>query len=251
VLFDERALFYATNTHANQIPKKALKRNGEWFKKLRKTYAVQFVNYDSNNAIGINDPNVKDTLIDRISKHPMKKGNFMKWYVMTDKFSGQEIDHLQMIQVELPRAAKAMNLFPPNKDFTTQQWWLSILCNSAKYTEEFVEELYKEGIMQHEIYEALGRIKYDTWNPSLKDDYKRDLAEIREFYAPQIAMDLNAAKIEGIAIGEKKGIAIGEEKGKAEKAKETALKLLSKGMDVRDIAEVTGLSRGEITSLMH
>ncbi|GHT90373.1 hypothetical protein FACS1894122_00410 [Alphaproteobacteria bacterium] len=37
--------------------------------------------------------------------------------------------------------------------------------------------------------------------------------------------------------------------GIAEKAKETALKLLSKGMDVADIAELIGLSAAQIKDL--
>jgi predicted transposase/invertase (TIGR01784 family) len=49
----------------------------------------------------------------------------------------------------------------------------------------------------------------------------------------------------GIAIGEAKGIAEGELK----KARETALKMLKKGVDLEDISEFTGLSVGEIEKL--
>jgi predicted transposase/invertase (TIGR01784 family) len=85
------------------------------------------------------------------------------------------------------------------------------------------------------------RSELRRWNPTLRKKYNEDEAEMREFYAPQIAMDMLDAKNEGIAIG--------EERGELKKAKETARKLLAKGIDVADIAEVTGLSVKEIKAL--
>ncbi|MDR0724021.1 MAG: hypothetical protein LBF23_02415, partial [Endomicrobium sp.] len=55
---------------------------------------------------------------------------------------------------------------------------------------------------------------------------------------------------EGIAIGEKKGITIGKEEGiaigKKEEKKEIVVKLLNKGIALKDIAEITGLSVEEV-----
>jgi predicted transposase/invertase (TIGR01784 family) len=84
-------------------------------------------------------------------------------------------------------------------------------------------------------------MKIDKWNPSLLESYKKDLQEIREFYSPQIAMDLNAARKEGKA----EGIAEGELKGK----REMALKMLKKGNSIEDISDLTELSIEEIESL--
>ena len=178
--------------------------------------------------------------MDRVAKHPMKAGDFMKHYVMTDRFSGQQIDHLQIIQVELPRA-ESLNLFPPSPEFTEQRWWLSLLNNSKEYTEEYIEKLYKEGVMPRAIHEGLERIKIDKWNPSLLKDYNREVAEMREFYAPQIAMDMNTAREEG----EKKG----RMEGRMEEKREAAKNFLSAGVDVSIIANSLGLSPDEIKSL--
>ncbi|GHT94771.1 hypothetical protein FACS1894122_11720 [Alphaproteobacteria bacterium] len=235
IFFDERILFYATRTYSHQIDNQTL-ATGSWHKKLKKTYAIQILDYDSNKIIGISDPEVEDSLKERIAKHPMKTGNFIKHYLMTDRFSGQEIDHLQIIQVELPRA-ESLDLFPPDKNFTEQRWWLSILNHSKEYTEEYIEKLYKEEIMPNTIYEGLGRIKLDKWTPNLLQDYNREVAEIREFYAPQIAMDMKDA--------EERGIAIGEERGK----RETALSMLADGMSVATVSKYTGLSTKELEQL--
>ncbi|GHU18392.1 hypothetical protein FACS189472_06660 [Alphaproteobacteria bacterium] len=55
----------------------------------------------------------------------------------------------------------------------------------------------------------------------------------------------NKAKREAEARGEKREI----EKGKAEGKMEMALKMLSKRMDVTDIAEITGLSVAQVKAL--
>jgi predicted transposase/invertase (TIGR01784 family) len=68
-------------------------------------------------------------------------------------------------------------------------------------------------------------------------DYNREVAEMREFYAPQIAMDMNTAREEG------------EKKGRMEGIKEAAKKMLSAGVDVGIIANSLGLSPDEIKSL--
>jgi predicted transposase/invertase (TIGR01784 family) len=236
IMFDERALFHAARAFSNQISKD-LFESGRWYEHLKKTYSVQIVDYNSNNIKGIKNKLAEDTLLERIKEHPMKQGDFMKHYVMTDRFSGQQINHLQMIQLELPRAEKIMNLFPPISEFTVQQWWISIFNHSKEYTSEYIEKLYKEEVMPQEIYEGLGRMKFEKWTPNMKEAYQRDIDEIMRFYSPQIAMDLYEA----------------EEKGKAEgaleKARKMALKMLKKGNSIDDIAELTELNKEEILHL--
>jgi hypothetical protein len=254
--FDERALFYAARTYSNQFSSQYL-AEGIWYERLRKTYSIQLVDYDSNKIVGINHPTMEDVLVKRVAKNPMKDGDFIKHYVMTDRFSGQQIDHLQMIQIELPRA-EVLNLFPPNADFTVQRWWLSILNHSKEYATEYIEKLYKEGIMPHEVYEGLDRIKYDKWTPGLRESYSDDLAEMRRIYDPQITMDLNTAvekgisigKQEGISIGETRGISIGEARGISIGIRNMALKMLSEGFPVGTVASITGLSEQEILQLI-
>ncbi|MDR2681697.1 MAG: PD-(D/E)XK nuclease family transposase [Holosporaceae bacterium] len=252
ILFDERALAYAAVAYLQQLEGPRKIPASEWYKSLRKTYAVQFLNYDSNKITGIADPYITDPMIKRVREHPMKDGYFMKWYVFTDKFSGQEIDHIQLLQIELPRA-EMMGLFPPSRDFNEKRWWMSLFNHSKEYSPEFVEKLYREGAMPQGVYEGLRRMEVKTWNSTLQKKYKEDVEEMREFYAPQIAMDMLDAKNEGIVIGKEEGIAIGEARGKEEgiaiEKRKTALKLLAKKMDIADIAEIIGLSIEEIKSL--
>jgi predicted transposase/invertase (TIGR01784 family) len=77
------------------------------------------------------------------------------------------------------------------------------------------------------------------------DPKVRALIEEQEKALRDYINDISYAKDEGI----EKGIAIGEERGELKKARETALKLLSKGMDIMDIAEIVGLSVEEIKDL--
>jgi hypothetical protein len=184
ILFDERALAHAAAAFFQQLQETRSFQKGSWFKSLRKTYAIQFLNYDSNKIIGIKDPFVKDLMVERVQKHPMKDGDFMKWYVFTDKFSGQEIDHLQLLQIELPRA-ESLGLFPLSRDFDEKRWWMSLFNHAREYTPEIVEQLYKEGIMPQGIYDGLKRMEIKRWNPTLQKKYKMDTAIveiIQHFY---------------------------------------------------------------------
>jgi predicted transposase/invertase (TIGR01784 family) len=56
-------------------------------------------------------------------------------------------------------------------------------------------------------------------------------------------------KINDMTYAMDEGIAIGEERGEAKKARETAQKMLGKGVDLADISEFTGLSVEDIKSL--
>jgi hypothetical protein len=257
--FDERALFYAARAYSNSFNAKD-GTEGTWYEKLKKTYSIQLLGYDSNKIIGINHPLMVDALMERVAKHPMKDGDFIKHYVMTDRFSGQQIEHLQMIQIELPRA-EALPLFPPDAHFTVQRWWLSLLNHSKEYSVEYIEKLNKEKIMPREVYEGLSRIKYDQWPQGLQENYQLDVAEFRRFYDPQITMDLNTAVEKGISIGEARGISIGKQEGisigkqegisigKQEGMRTMALKMIKEGYSTEIIARITGLSEQEILEL--
>ena len=57
---------------------------------------------------------------------------------------------------------------------------------------------------------------------------------------------LRTAREEGLAEGREEGLS----EGKAEQAKEIARKMLSRKMDIPDIADITGLSPTQIEQLM-
>lgn len=116
VMFDERALFYASHTYVNQLTDEELKQEN-WYRFIKAVYAIQFLDFDTNLAKGITRDIDHDTLIDRVKGHKMKDENYIKHYIMTDKYSGQTIGALQMIQIELPRANTFLNLKPSNTKF--------------------------------------------------------------------------------------------------------------------------------------
>jgi predicted transposase/invertase (TIGR01784 family) len=112
-----------------------------------------------------------------------------------------------------------------------------LLNHSKEYTEEYIEKLYKEGVMPRAIHEGLERMNLGKWDPSLLQDYNREISEYQELFAPQIAMDMNTAREEG------------EKKGRMEEKREAAKNFLSAGVDVSIIANSLGLSPDEIKSL--
>nr|VFK14997.1 MAG: conserved hypothetical protein (putative transposase or invertase) [Candidatus Kentron sp. LFY] len=71
----------------------------------------------------------------------------------------------------------------------------------------------------------------------------------QSFYKEAIMGPVQQAREEGIQQGVQQGIQQGREKGLREKALEIARALLSKGMDINDISEISGLPVEEIRKL--
>jgi predicted transposase/invertase (TIGR01784 family) len=210
IMFDERALFYACGTFAQHLTEKELS-DKNWYTNLKTVIALNVVDY---------------TMVERVGDHPSKDGDFIKHYKLTDKSSGQGIDHLQLVQVELPRAVTIDKpLFPPKEDFELRDWWVSILKYTIRYNSEMVEEWYKKGAMPEVIYMALRRLYLPDWNPRDRDAYKVELVDIDAF-----ALTLEVSKASGIKEG------IKEEKERVAHA------FKESGVSVETIAQCTGLS---------
>ncbi len=223
--FDERVLYYATVTYGGQIPEEEFE-DPMWYKNLKPVIAIQVVGYDSNRARGFKNEKIPDGLLSRVKDNPLPEGKFMKHFLLTDKHSGQELKHLQMIQIELPRARK--NLFPPQKDFTITDWWLSIFKFAPHYTHEVIGDLEKkEIIMPTVIAQALERLYFPKWNPQEIHEYKSDTIE-KEKYAIEFASEREEGKLEG------------KLEGIEEKAREIAKELI-KEMPLEKAAKLTGL----------
>ena len=220
IMFDERVLFYACGTFAQQLTEKEL-CNKNWYTNLKTVIALNVVDYNSNLVRGLTLSGTVDNMLERVGDHPLKDGDFIKHYKLTDKASGQEIDHLQLVQVELPRAVIDNPLFPPKEDFDLQDWWVSILKYTNQYNSEMVEELYNKGAMPEVIYMALRRLYLPDWNPQDRDAYKVELVDIDAF-----ALTLEVSKASGIK----------EEKERVARA------LKESGVSVETIAQCTGLS---------
>jgi predicted transposase/invertase (TIGR01784 family) len=78
-----------------------------------------------------------------------------------------------------------------------------------------------------------------------EDERARMLYEARELAMMDEMARIEGAKKEGIAKGEKQGL----KRGERTKALDMARKMLKKGIDVYEVAEISGLSLDEVESL--
>lgn len=113
-MFDERAMYYACYTFSHQLSEKVLGQD-LWYLNLKPVIALQILDYDTNK---IHDPakrakkggkdatTEKMLAFDRVKSHKLLHHQYVKHYMLTDIVSKQTIQHLQLIQVELPRAEK-------------------------------------------------------------------------------------------------------------------------------------------------
>ena len=232
VMFDERALYYAASVYARQ----SLDQRGQektWYHYLKPVIALQILDYDTNRVRGIADipDSIKDderSFVERVKSSPMKKNQFIKHYMMTDAISGQKIDYLQLLQIELPRAERIKPPQHMTKE-NMQEWWINILAHADDYTHEDVNRMYQqEKVMPDIIYKALDRLDVNKWNPAMVKEYKEDLIE-KDRYAAVLEVE--------------------KAEGKKEGKKEIARKMLDRGRPLAEIEEDTGLTQQEIESL--
>jgi predicted transposase/invertase (TIGR01784 family) len=111
--------------------------------------------------------------------------------------------------------------------------WMFFLKNPELIPDEFVTKV-------PEVHEALEELKVMSMNDEFRRAYNAHIKAEND----RRSREANA-EARGIAEGEARGEARGELKNK----RETALKLLGKGMDLEDVAEVTGLPIKEVESL--
>ncbi len=231
IYFDERALFYLCNTYGRQLSEAQMSSH-DWYRSLKPTIALQILDYDSNRIHGISDDKIEDTQVKRVKDHPLPKDDYIKHFFMTDNNSKQQLDHIQMIQVELPRYIKRP-LFPPQKDFTPVEWWLSVLRHSSEYTQKYIDQLKSDGIlMPNTVKTAFKRLDFSKWNPDQRREYALQVEDREEFEATYAV-----ERAEGF----KEGIAEGKF--------ETAKKMKEKGFSVEITSELTGLSLDDLKIL--
>ncbi len=250
VYFDERALFYAASVFSRQLSEKELEKQ-TWYKGLMPTYAVQILGYDSNRAKGIEDEEIDDALLKKAKEHPILPNQFIKHFKMTEQQSGQTIDHLQMIQIELPRAKKTF--FPPTNEFSEQDWWLSLFKHATDYKVADLDEMVSKGLNIPEVVaKALERLRLSKWVSQLVHAYEKETLDFNE-YATMFASERAEGREEGIAVGREEGIAVGREEGIAEgelrEKRDVVLQLLAQNVPVNVIVLATAFSEEEIEKI--
>ncbi len=81
------------------------------------------------------------------------------------------------------------------------------------------------------------------------DDEERALALAREIGLRDYLTNINSARRQGKQEGVAEGEAKGRAEGKTEATRSFALKLLQKGFELPEVAELTGLSLEQITQI--
>ncbi len=263
IFFDERVLFYLCNTYGRQLSESQMSSH-DWYRSLKPTIALQVLDYDSNRIKGIKDNEVEDTQVKRVRDNPLAEGDYVKHYSMIDSHSKQHLDHIQMIQVELPRYVKR-SLFPPKKDFSPVEWWLSVLRHSSEYTQMYIDNLSNEGIVMPDVVStAFNRLDFSKWNAGQRREYALQVEDREEFgamYAVERAEGFKEGEKKGLEEGEKKGLEEGVKKGLEEGVKKGleegekkacvafARKMLNRGHSSSEIQQDTGLTEDEIEEL--
>jgi predicted transposase/invertase (TIGR01784 family) len=227
--FDNRAVYYLCNTHARQLNGAEVKDDGSpWYTQLKPTIAIQVLNYDTNRVRGVKS-DVVDPLVQRVNANPLEPAQYMKHYLFKDIHSKQKLHDIQIIQIELPRYPKEKPLYPPNENFTVEEWWLSILKHSGEYTRDVIHKLANEGKIPSVVATAFDRLDYSKWNPGQVKEYKLQLQNRKEF---EVVYAVEHAE--------------GKLEGKLEAKLEAARELKLMKLTIEQIRFATGLTEEEI-----
>ncbi|MDR2371994.1 MAG: Rpn family recombination-promoting nuclease/putative transposase [Puniceicoccales bacterium] len=124
IMFDERALYYAAYTYSHQLSE-ATSGRPDWYEGLKPVYAIQFLDYDTQRIRGIQprkgEEDLNQLFLQEVQAHPMPEDAFMKYYVMVDRLSGQEVKRgIHLIQIELPRVTRIRGLSPGQSGFVAK-----------------------------------------------------------------------------------------------------------------------------------
>jgi len=138
----------------------------------------------------------------------------------------QEINTLEL--PKLPKMSDASELFD----------WLSLI--RAKNEEEYNMLAEKKPIFK-KVVAVVKKLS--------ADEEARMIHDKLEMWRMDHAGTMRNAERRGREEGRVEGMAEGMEKGKAEKARETARIMKAKGFSVKDIADITGLTKKEIEKL--
>jgi len=211
--FKDRSVFYASAPIRDQGVK------GKWNFELKAVYTVGVLNFEFNK----NDD-------DKNYFHSEVK-------LMDTKKKTVFYDKLTFIYLEMPKFNKTLDELETRFDK-----WLYVLKHlnelqelPAKLQERIFKKIFKVAEIAKMTKEEFAEYehskkRFNDYNNTIETAEKKGVAK---------------GKAEGLAEGKAEGLAEGELKGKIDIAK----KMLSKGIDIEEIAEMTGLTAEQIKSL--
>ncbi len=212
--FKDRTLYYSTFPIQEQAEK-----GSEWDFELKKIYTIAILDFifDEDKA----EPDKY--------RYDVKLSDIITHKVFYDK--------LTFIYLQMPKFNKSVNELE-----TRFEKWMFVLKNLNKLDripDKLRENIFEKLFLTAEIAK-FSKTEHQNYEDSLK--YYRDLKN-----------SLDTAKAEGIAEGEQiglqKGEQIGLQKGEQIGMRKVALNAKQKGMPVKDIAELTGLSEEDIAEM--
>lgn len=206
----DRVLYYWSKTFSTQL------KRGEPFKHLVKTIGIVITDFEIKEMEGI----------EKLST---------KWQIMETE-EGKKIltNKLELRIIEIPKANRILEQEGNNKIAQ----WITFIDNPNT---ERVEKIMKEN---KEVKKAR-----DVLYVMSEDEKLQRLAFLKE----RAIMEENSLheqwKEDGLAEGRKKGIIEGRIEGKNQEKRETAKRMKNKGFSLKEIVEITGLSKEEIEEI--
>jgi len=208
--YDKRGLYYWAKLYTEQL------KSGEDYSKLSKAIGIHILNFTS-----------------------LSGTKYHNAFHITEKDSGLiYFKDLELHTIELSKfATKDQNLQDLVKKITTSlDMWCSFL---TKHSLLNPDNLPKE-LNNRDLKKALNVLNIMNFSEEERSAYDDHLK-----WMMIEANTLEKRYRDGIEEGRVEGKKIGEEKGKIE----IASRMLKKGLDVDDIIDMTGLTKGEITGL--
>ncbi|MFI0400564.1 MAG: Rpn family recombination-promoting nuclease/putative transposase, partial [Thiolinea sp.] len=214
IYFKDRSLFYSTFAIQEQA------KRGDWNYKLAAVYTIGILDF-------LMDDHEQDVLY-----HAQLK----------DQHNRLFYDKLNFIYLVLPR----FNL-QPHELVTLQDKWLF----AFKHLHE-LESIPSE--LQEAIFQRLFAIAQVAQLPAEERQvYENSLKDYRDFMSAQDTAHLEGyqeGELVGIEKGKQMGLEEGKQMGLEEGKRETARRLLAKGMSVELVAELVGLSLKAVQALV-
>ncbi len=215
--FKQRVLFNASKAYVRQLGK------SKKYHLLQPVYSLSLVN-------DIFEPDMAEY--------------YHYYHMVHEEHTEKVIDGLNLVFVELPK-------FKPQtvSEKKMQVLWLRFLTEIDENTREVPEELLENP----EVKRAIEVVEESAYSDAELQAYDKfwDSVRVEQTLQHDSYQDgLEEGRAEGRAEGMEKGLEKGRAEGENQKAVSIAKKMLQRGMDIQTIAELSGLTTGEVQSLV-
>ena len=217
----KRILFYWSKMYSEEL------KSGDPYEKAKKTVCILFADFE-----------IKE--LEEIKKY------ITRWNLREEDYTKMILtDAMDIYIIELPKLERYGKL----SRYTNLKLWVEFIKNPE------VKSMIDEENENEELKDTVEAIEKARKNLEAitEDEHERELARLRDKYIRDQKSILHTGYQDGMNDGLEQGIKKGKEdgieQGKKEEKIEIAKKMLSKGIDIPTISDITGLSIEEIESL--